>query len=162
MKSSNLPAETIAALGRIPSGMFILSIGHEKQHTGMLASWVQQCGFEPMSVVMAINRERWCLDWFQPGASVVVNILGVDQAKPMTAHFGKGFGPDEDAFAGLAITAHEGMPPILNAAHAYLLAEVTHRYTAGDHELVIAQVSGGAVQHETTPAVHVRKNGSHY
>ncbi len=32
-----------AALGRIPSGLFVLTAGSGATETGMLASWVQQC-----------------------------------------------------------------------------------------------------------------------
>ena len=36
-----------AALGRIPSGLFILTVGHGEGATGMLASWVQMMNETP-------------------------------------------------------------------------------------------------------------------
>ena len=37
------PDSALAALGRIPSGLFVLTLRHGGRETGMLASWVQQC-----------------------------------------------------------------------------------------------------------------------
>ena len=34
-------------LGRLPSGLYVLTAGRGAAATGMLASWVQQVGFEP-------------------------------------------------------------------------------------------------------------------
>ena len=39
--------EAILALGRVPSGLFILTAGNGPTETGLLASWVQQCSFDP-------------------------------------------------------------------------------------------------------------------
>jgi hypothetical protein len=39
---------------------------------------------------------------------------------------------------------------------------VTGRCSAGDHDLLIAQVIGGRMLGEGHPMVHIRKNGSHY
>ena len=52
-----------AALGRIPSGLFILTVRHGSKETGMLASWVQQCSFDPPRLTMAIRKGRDVLDW---------------------------------------------------------------------------------------------------
>ena len=43
-----ISTEIAPVLGRIPSGIFILTIRHADQETGMLASWVMQAGFEPL------------------------------------------------------------------------------------------------------------------
>ena len=47
-----------SALGRIPSGLFILTVGQGEAETGMLASWVQQCSFDPPRVSVAIQPQR--------------------------------------------------------------------------------------------------------
>jgi hypothetical protein len=52
-----------AALGRVPSGIFILTTGYEGRATGMLASWVQQAGFEPPMVTVAVRRDRFVAEW---------------------------------------------------------------------------------------------------
>src|SRR3954463_6664775 len=90
-----------AALGRIPSGLFILTVRRGTDETGMLASWVQQCSFEPPRVSVAVNKERYVLDWLKEGTPFTVNVLAEGQSH-FLKHFGKGFGPGEPAFHGIA------------------------------------------------------------
>lgn len=151
----------IAALGRVPSGLFVLTTGHGHQETGMLASWVQQCGFDPPRITAAFGKDRWILDWLTDGAAFTVNILSEGQ-KPLVAHFGKGFDRGEAAFEGLEVRRSAETAPVLLAAHAYLNCRVAGRFDAGDHVLVVGQVVGGEVLREARPATHVRQSGGHY
>ena len=90
----------LAALGRVPSGLFILTARQGDQETGMLASWVQQCAFDPPRLSVALARNRWSLGWLTPGALFTVNVIPEGE-KALIVHFGKGFGPGEPAFIGL-------------------------------------------------------------
>lgn len=150
-----------AALGRIPSGLFVLTAKHGKQETGMLASWVQQCSFDPPQLTAAVRKGRYVLDWLADGASFAVNVLAEGQ-KVLMGHFGKGFEIGEAAFDGLDVKRAADTSPILLAAHAYLTCRVVGHCDAGDHTLVVGRVLNGEVLHEARPATHVRKNGSHY
>ena len=52
--------ESIApVLGRVASGIYILTIRNQDQETGMLASWVLQAGFEPPMVTVAVKKGRY-------------------------------------------------------------------------------------------------------
>jgi flavin reductase (DIM6/NTAB) family NADH-FMN oxidoreductase RutF len=150
-----------AALGRIPSGLFVLTARDGTRETGMLASWVQQCSFDPPQVSVAVRKGRDVLDWLRDGAAFVVNVVP-EGGKALVAHFGKGFGPDEPAFEGLAVRRDGEIPPVLLSAHAYLACRVVSRADAGDHVLVIGRVERGAVLNQGGPIVHVRKNGLKY
>ena len=150
-----------AALGRIPSGLFIVTAAHDGQETGMLASWLQQCSFKPPRVSLAVQPGRGMAGVLQPGAAVTVNILEASQTD-MIAHFGKGFAPGADAFAGLEVRRDEGRAPVLAEALAFLECRVVERFPAGDHDLVVARVEAGGVQDDGRPMIHVRKNGFHY
>ncbi|MCE9531753.1 MAG: flavin reductase family protein [Planctomycetes bacterium] len=150
-----------AALGRIPSGLFILTFRHGRDETAMLASWVQQCSFEPPQIVIAMNAKRFVLDWLVDGAPITVNILGEGQ-KEIMSHFGKGFEPGQAAFDGIDVERHGKSAVFLPAAHAVLDCRVSSRAPAGDHILIVAQVVAGRVQNEGRPGVHVRRSGLHY
>ena len=150
-----------AALGRVPSGLFVLTATHGSEETGMLASWVQQCSFEPPTVSVAVRNGRYVLDWLTDGAEFAVNVLP-DGEKKLVAHFGKGFEPGEPAFAGVDVDRSHGVA-VLPAALAYLRCRVVGRCDAGDHTLVLGQVIGGAVARpDGKPAVHTRKSGLNY
>jgi flavin reductase (DIM6/NTAB) family NADH-FMN oxidoreductase RutF len=150
-----------AALGRVPSGLFVLTARHGRQETGMLASWVQQCSFEPPQVTVALGKGREVLAWLSDGAAFVVNVLAEGQ-KQLVGHFGKGFGLGEPAFEGLDVRRSGDTAPVLSAAHAYLDCRVVSHLDVGDHVLVVGRVVGGEVLHEAKPATHVRRSGLHY
>src|SRR5437764_15100076 len=88
-----------AALGRIPSGLFVLTARRGDAETGMLASWVQQCSFDPPQVSVALGRGRDLAAWLTDGAPFTLNVLGDGQRK-LLSHFGKGFALGEPAFEG--------------------------------------------------------------
>jgi flavin reductase (DIM6/NTAB) family NADH-FMN oxidoreductase RutF len=150
-----------AALGRIPSGLFILTIRRGPAETGMLVSWVQQCGFEPPSIILAVQREREILTWLSDGAPFTLNVLD-DTQTDMIAHFGKGFRTDEQAFTGLEVERSADGALILCESLAYLQCEVAGRWPVADHDLFLGRVVAGRILNEGHPMIHVRRNGFHY
>jgi flavin reductase (DIM6/NTAB) family NADH-FMN oxidoreductase RutF len=152
--------QMVAALGRIPSGLFILTVTHGDSETGMLASWVQQCSFEPPQVSVAIRRDRDVNAWLTTGAAFVLNILD-DSQTDMIVHFGRGFALDAAAFTDLDVD-RTGSGPVLREALAYLDCRVVTRCPVGDHDLLIARLIGGRLLSDSHPMVHIRKTGSHY
>src|SRR5262245_57275192 len=102
-----------AALGPIPSGLFILTLRHGDKKTGMLLSWVQQCAFDPPKVSFCVKEGRWQLDWLKAGAAATLHLLSADKGKPLMKHFGPGFEPDQDPFAPLSAVTPEGKAPRL-------------------------------------------------
>jgi flavin reductase (DIM6/NTAB) family NADH-FMN oxidoreductase RutF len=149
------------ALGRIPSGLFILTVRHGTKETGMLASWVQQCSFQPPRVTIAIRKGRNVLDWLKDGSALVLNVLP-EGAKSLIGHFGRGFELGEPAFDGIKLAKEREPAPILATAHAYLTCRVVNRLDAGDHVVLVAEVSSGAILNDGKPTVHIRKNGLTY
>lgn len=149
------------ALGRIPSGLFIVTFCRGSAETGMLASWVQQCSFNPPQISMAVQRGRPVLGWLEPEAPFTVNVLDTGETDYLI-HFGKGFALGEPAFEGIDIDRHPGSAPVLREALAYLDCRVVDRISGGDHELFIGRVVGGNVLGDGQPMVHIRKNGLHY
>lgn len=160
---SHSPISPLAhSLGRIPSGLYILTVRHGGRSTGMLTSWVQQAGFAPPAVTVAIAGRRFVADWVRAERRFTLNQLP-HGSKSLIRHFGRGFEPDAPAFEGLTLLDRESAGPVLAGAMAYLDAEVTGEVEAGDHRIVLAKVTAGAVlDPEAEPLVHVRHNGFHY
>ena len=151
-----------AALGKVPSGLFILTVCNGDRETGMLTSWVQQCSFDPPQVTACIRRDRDVIPWLTIGASFTLNQLG-DSQSSLISHFGKGFTLDQPAFNGLNVERPEGEAPILIDALAHLLCRVAARLSTGDHELFVGTIVGGKLQHPDGRAlIHIRKNGLRY
>ena len=159
--AENTDESLAAALGRIPSGLFVLTARHGSEETGILASWAQQCSFDPPQVSVAIRKGRHILDWLVEGTAFVLNVIP-ESGKTLIAHFGKGFEPGQPAFEGVEVAREADTPPVLLTSHAYLVCRVTAQLDAGDHVLVIGRVTAGAVLHPGGPMLHVRKNGLRY
>ena len=76
-----------AALGRLPSGLFVLTVSRGRVETGMLASWVQQCSFAPPSLTVAIQRGREISSLLTAGSGFCLNILENDQTDMIARSF---------------------------------------------------------------------------
>jgi flavin reductase (DIM6/NTAB) family NADH-FMN oxidoreductase RutF len=161
MNETDGAKQALVALGRIPSGLFVLTARSNEAETGVLTSWVQQCSFQPPQLTVALKQGRDVTAWLTDGSRFILNVLD-DTQTDMIGHFGRGFTLSEPAFAGLDIERPGDGPPVLCEALAYLDCRVTGRCEAGDHDLIIGRVVGGRMLNEGHPMVHVRKNGSHY
>src|SRR5438552_6594193 len=138
MEPVNPNKQLQAALGRIVSGMFVITARREPGETGMLASWVQQCSFDPPLVSVALKKGREIASWLPEGAPFIVNILD-DTQTDMLIHFGRGFSEKEDAFADVEVERIDGSPPIIKDALAFLHCHVTGRCSTCDHDKIIAK-----------------------
>ena len=149
------------ALGRIPSGLFVISWRDDGTDRTMLASWVMQAGFAPPSVSVAVAPTRELLVAIDRGITFVVNVLGEDQ-RGLLSRFGKPSIPGENPFSGLDTLRSPAGTAVLAAAPGWIECRGTGRTAAGDHVVVVAEVIGGDSGSAGAPLVHVRKNGLRY
>ena len=149
------------ALARVPSGLFILTAGAGDEAAGFLASWVQQAGFEPPALTVAIQIGRPILDLIRREARFCVSVLH-EPTKAMIGHFAKGFAPGEPAFAGVDVRPAANGVPVLAGAHAHLACRLIGESRWSDHVILCGEVVGGAKHDDGMPLVHVRKTGTSY
>ncbi|HVT29406.1 MAG TPA: flavin reductase family protein [Lacipirellulaceae bacterium] len=151
-----------SALGHIPSGIFILTIGTGPRATGMLASWVMQAGFEPPMVSVAVKLGRYVCDWLSEGQPFVLNLVREGQ-KSLLKHFSQGFKPGQPSFENLEIGHCARGVPILKDALGHLECEPAGHVDSGDHRIFLAKVVRGRLNEtDQRPMVHIRKSGAHY
>lgn len=155
--SSHAESAIAVALGRIPSGLFVVAWRDGDADRCMLASWVMQAGFTPPQISVAIAESRGLAAAIERGQAFVVSVLCESQ-RGLLARFGK---PGPDAFAGLAVHRPESAAAALTDAAAWLECRAVARAAHGDHMVVIAEVmhAGGG---GGDPAVHLRRNGLRY
>jgi len=158
--SEPLPPGVAAAIGRIPSGCAILSARHAGRRMGMLASWIQQAAFEPPMVSVGVKKGRPIEPLIDGSSAFVLNLLG-ESPTPMFRHFGKGFAPGDDAFAGLAVE-EQSHGILIPDRIAWLAACVRGKHDAGDHWLYLGEIVAGEGASDMKPYVHMRKNGLSY
>ena len=148
------------ALGRVVSGCFVLTAQAGEESTGMLASWVQQAGFDPPTVTACVKKARPIERLIDESGHFVLNVIG-DDPSALFKHFGKGFEPGEDAFVGLDVDRHPAGVALTDCP-GHLGCRVIGKHDAGDHWLYLAEVIGGRGDAERPPYVHIRKNGFSY
>ncbi|HEV7406325.1 MAG TPA: flavin reductase family protein [Chthoniobacteraceae bacterium] len=156
----SLHAAIAPALGKIASGLYVATAMVDGQPVGMLCSFVEQAGFEPPMITLAIAPDRPISPALVPGGFFGLHILGKSNSALMKT-FARGH-------AAEAFTQHPqvenrfGVPQFAEA-WAFLVARVAGHLPAGDHVVHLAEVLDGALQHEgDEPMVRVRANGFKY
>lgn len=149
-----------AALGRIPSGLYAVGAWYEERRVGMLCSFVEQAGFEPPMISIALGRDRPMRAILERGDLFSVNILGSEDKKILAAFAS---GREEDPFAAFALVDNGHGVPQLADALAWLACRPCGSVAAGDHFVYVAEVLEGCLHRgEGEPMIRVRKNGLSY
>jgi len=149
------------ALGRIASGVFIVTLGKPEDRDGMLATWIGQSAFEPPIITISVKKERPILAKLALGNAFVVNVLG-KKNNNIFKNFAKPYSEDVDRFAGLSVDEKDA-GPVLTEAVSFMACTVIGHADAGDHVLVIGQIVDGALLNaDQEPMVHFRNNGFQY
>ena len=148
------------ALGRIPSGLYAVGAGRGGERIGMLCSFVEQAGFEPPMISIALGADRPLRQILELGELFSVNILGTED-KALLAAFAAA--REEDPFAPFeSIENGHGLPQFAGAL-AWLACRPTGSVVAGDHVVYVAEVVEGCLHREVgEPMIRVRKNGLSY
>lgn len=158
-----LDTELEKALGRISSGLYILTTKKGNVSSAMIASWVAQASFKPLGVSVAIARDRAIESLLHVGDSFAINVLAEDNYQGLMKHFLQRFPPGADRFQGLRTYPANNGSLILADALAYIECEVTSRIECGDHWVLYSTVQVGRVSKpDALTAVHHRKVGNHY
>jgi len=147
-----------AAIGRIPSGVYIITAKRGDQKIGMMGSWVAQAGFEPPCVSVAVQPERELYSAIEQSGQFSINVLSNENMNLMKA-FSR-YSPDQ--FDGIEHTdSEQGI--VLNECVAVMHCRLKGKYEGADHHLFIGEVVDGAyLNHELAPMVHLRKSGFNY
>jgi len=145
-------------LGRIASGLFVVTAKCEDKEDAVLASWVNQCAFDPPAVTIALATLRQARLLVEGAGAFIVNVLPKDDMA-LLKYFSR---PPEDIFKG--VMTRKGLEDIriLIDAVAYLECEVVQSMQAGDHVLYVGEIVGGKTLKGGDPYIHVRDNGFNY
>jgi 3-hydroxy-9,10-secoandrosta-1,3,5(10)-triene-9,17-dione monooxygenase reductase component len=149
------------ALGKVVSGVFILTARHNDAVAAVMASWVQQVGFSPPAVSVALAKGRPIAALIRASSLFALSIVP-DNDKTLMKHYAR-LKPGDGPFAGLSTRPAPSGVPILADALAYLDCRLIGAHDfGGDHELFIAEITDGQVLHPGNAFAHQRGNGFHY
>jgi flavin reductase (DIM6/NTAB) family NADH-FMN oxidoreductase RutF len=160
--SEHLRATVGRALGRVPSGVYILTARHGDTPAAMMVSWVQQASFQPPAVSVAVQKDRPVREMIHASRSFALAVVGEGDTSLMKK-YARGIAPGEDPFEGVDVIQTPGGMTVPSAALAWLECAVQSVCDfGGDHELVVARVTDGALLREGASFTHLRGNGFHY
>jgi len=154
---------TGTAIGRIPSGLFVLTTKTRTgEPAGMLVSWVQQASFSPPVVSVALGRERPFREVLEFAGRFALSILGRD-GRALGGAFTRPAEPGSPGpFERVATTILPSGLAVLRDALAHVECRLLEKVPAGDHVVYFGEVVGGSPHAEGDPAVHVRRSGFGY
>lgn len=149
------------AVGKIPSGLFIITTVQDGRKEGFLGSWVQQTSFSPLLVSIALKPGRPCYDAIKAHGRFSINIIGQDNGGVMKPFWSVKEGVDP--FAGLDHRLSNRGNILLGKALAILECEARSSAVPGDHEIIFAEVVEEHVLNaEDKSLTHTRKSGLGY
>ena len=150
------------AMGRIPSGLFIVTTGDVATGTGYLASFIQQVSIDPLVVGICVGRDRPVVEMIRKSGRFAVHVLAKED-KSLMKHFVKGFEVGEKAFEGVAVKAGSLGTPILTESWAVIECELfSQSVEPGDHVVFFGKAVAGILSKAEAPAVHTRPHGRRY
>lgn len=162
-QSKALDSDLEKALGRLSSGLYVLTTRKGNVSSAMVASWVAQASFKPLGISVAVAKDRAIESLLHVGDRFVLNVLEAGNYQKLMKHFLKRFPPGADRFADVKTYAATNGSPILADALAYMECEVKSRMECGDHWTIYCTVDVGRVSKtDALTAVHHRKVGNHY
>jgi flavin reductase (DIM6/NTAB) family NADH-FMN oxidoreductase RutF len=163
--SETLKATVGKALGRVPSGVYILvapGAATDSPAEVVMVSWVQQAAFDPPAVSVAIARGRPAAEAVRRHARFTLSIVPQNDTKLMKK-FARGVAPGADPFSGIDTRRSPAGLSVLADALGYLDCRlITTCDFSADHELFIAKVTAGEIFREGQSIAHQRGNGFHY
>lgn len=154
-------SETARALAGIPSGLFVIAAAWDNKRRAARVTWVQQCGFEPPLVCVALPKGHCLAPLLQDARAFGLSQLAEEDSL-LFRRFRDADADPQDEFDDVETFTLETGAPLLRRAAAALDCVVSRRMDLdSDHELLVGQVVAARMG-EGTPAVRRREDGMAY
>jgi flavin reductase (DIM6/NTAB) family NADH-FMN oxidoreductase RutF len=148
-----------AELSKIPYGVSVVTVGLGGTENGLTVSWLTQVSFDPPMLLFAIDRKHYSTELVEDVPRFVVNLLREGQGK-IAGQFARASTTKQRKIDQVPTRQTKDGLAILSDALAYYECEVVARYEAGDHFLVVGQVTEAAILADGAPLTSAA--GIHY
>jgi len=169
-KKAKLDQKTMEALGKMSSGRYILTATKSEVNAAEVATWVMPVSTQPLSVAVAVAKDRNITSLMQMGDLFVVNALEEGNYINILKHFQQDFKPGENVFDGIDVvevmansengSSNRGV--VVAGSCAYVVCKVVGRMDANDHYVISGQVVQGNMVKDAPIAVNHRKSAAYY
>jgi flavin reductase (DIM6/NTAB) family NADH-FMN oxidoreductase RutF len=124
----------------VPQGVFVITSKWNDKINGMTAAWVSQVSFKPRLLAVAIAPQRYTYELIKNSGMFCINVLGKDQIE-LAKHFGFKSGKNVNKFENISYKLSMNGCPVLKDALAYFECEVMGECKAGDHMIILGEIS---------------------
>ena len=130
----------LATLRYLTHGVYVLGTRRGRQSNAMTASWVMQTSSRPPCLAVAVRGDRYSHDIVLESETFALSVLRDDQVD-VASHFADTSGEYHDKLLGIPYGLTPGGSPFLLDCLAYLDCKVIDRARAGDHTVVVGEVT---------------------
>lgn len=140
--SPNNPGSITDVLTNLTHGVYVLATRRGRQTSAMTAAWVTQASERPPCLAVAVRGDRYTHDLILESTTFALSVLREDQVDVAT-HFSETSSEYHDKLLGVPYGLTPGGSPHLLDCIAYLDCKVLDTVRAGDHTLIIGEVTAG-------------------
>lgn len=148
-----------AVCRRLTAGVYAIGVAHGGRANAFTAAWVMQVSFAPLLIAVSVNPSSASYPLLVASGVFVVNVLCAGQ-QDLARRLGTRSGRDDDKLREVRWRAGAGGSPIVEEAAAYLTCRVVTIVPAGDHLVVIAEVTGGELLDPAAVPLRYDETGS--
>jgi flavin reductase (DIM6/NTAB) family NADH-FMN oxidoreductase RutF len=146
--------ELRAVLGRVPSGVAVVTVGAGGQRLGLTVGSLVGLSLEPPLIAVAISRQAAMHELLREAEGFAVSILAAGQER-LADHFARGV-PPIAMWNGISTEAGEFDAPLLSGAAGWLECRVCDELSVGTHTLYVGGVLRAQLGADTPALIRVR------
>ncbi|MEU6419215.1 flavin reductase family protein [Streptomyces spiralis] len=128
----DLTAAFRATMGRLATGVSVITTRNENDPIGMTASAVASLSMDPLQLIVCIGNHLYTCEAITSSGRFAVNILG-EGSEELAMNFAVS---KPDKFAGVDFHVEHGVP-VLRDAIAYVVCDVAAALPGGDHTIFV-------------------------
>jgi flavin reductase (DIM6/NTAB) family NADH-FMN oxidoreductase RutF len=126
----------------LTQGVYVVGVVDDVYANAFTAAAVMQVSLQPPLLALAVNPHNASYPMLVAGGIFAVTVLRSDQ-RELADFFGTHSARTGDKLSEVPWHAASSGAPVLDAGLAYLDCRVVNRHPAGDHVLILAEVTGG-------------------
>ena len=126
----------------LTQGVYVVGVGEGALRNAFTASSVMQISLRPPMLAIAVNPTNASYPVLVATGRFAVTVLQHDQAA-LADFFGNHSARDENKLSAVPWHAAPSGAPVLDAGLSYFDCRVMSKHPAGDHVVILAEVTGG-------------------
>jgi flavin reductase (DIM6/NTAB) family NADH-FMN oxidoreductase RutF len=126
----------------VTQGVYVVGVGKDGLRNAFTASSVMQVSIQPPMLALAVNPGNASYPLLVESGVFAVTVLRHDQCA-LADFFGNRSARDENKLGAVSWTVARSGAPILEEGLAYLDCRVVSKHPAGDHVMILAEITGG-------------------